>query len=329
MTPAVRTPSYTICTPANVASAIGCIQVRTPDAETLGGLLARIGIDAPLGSPRVRDLFGIDRGLVVRWDRTTLDMFPHGGPAIVRRLAGALDALGLARLSGAVYPEATDEFEERMLAALASAASPLAVDLLLDQPRRWRAFAGGDLADGALLERLLRPPLVAAVGPANIGKSTLLNALAGRSVSIVADAPGTTRDHVGAMLDLGGLVVRYLDTPGRLDDQDSGDGIDREAGELADRAVAGADLVLLCGDPQTPPGPGADRAFPVGAQRVRVCLRADLGEPGWAADVSVSARDGIGVGALAVTIRDRLVPPGLLADPRPWRFWAADPRERD
>lgn len=328
MTQPVRTATYTLCTPTNIASAIGCIQVRTPDAGALDAFITNTRLDTPIGTPGLRDLFGIDRGLVLRWDQTTLDLFPHGGPAIMRRIAAHLDSIGLVRDSGAAYPEATDEFEQRMLETLAVAASPLAVDLLLDQPRRWRAHSGGGLADGVVLDRLVRPPLVAAVGPSNIGKSTLLNALAGRSVSIVADEPGTTRDHVGASLDLGGLVVRYLDTPGRLTDAR---GVDRQAIECAERAVASADLVLDCGDPGTAPvgsTVGSTVGVAVGADRIRVCLRSDLGQAGWEADATVCARDGAGVGDLAVLIRDRLVPTGVLSDPRPWRFWgesAPDP----
>lgn len=180
---------------------------------------------------------------------------------------------------------------------------------------------GDPLADAGFLNRLISPPLVAAIGPPNIGKSTLLNALAGRSVAIVADEPGTTRDHVGATLDLGGLVVRYLDTPGRLE---GAAGIDAEAIAIAESAVASADLVLSCGDPTTPPIPLPD-SISADTTVIEVCLRGDLGEPAWDAnprpDLAVSVRDDRGMPELVRTIRDTLVPPAALADPRPWRFW--------
>lgn len=315
---------YTLCTPANVAGAIAVIQIRPPagePSETLDRFCAHAGFPTSVGSVALRDLFGVDTGLAVRWDEAVLELFPHGGIAIVRTLTAALEALGLRPNPGPAYPEAVDVLEERMLRALATVPSPLAIDLLLDQPRRWRAHTPGEpLADDRSLRRLLEPPLVVAVGPPNIGKSTLLNALAGRSVSIVADLPGTTRDHVGATLDLGGLVVRYLDTPGRLD---RATGIDRAAIELADRAAQRATLVLSCGDPTTPAleAFAAEPSTPV----VRVCLRSDLGEPAWKPDCSVSVRREAGLPQLVEAIRHRLVPPEVLGDDRPWKFWSDEP----
>lgn len=322
-----RTAVYTLATPANSTGAIACVQVRAPNAEAMRAFLDAASIDLPIGAPRLRDLLGVDEGLAVLWDDTALDLFPHGGIAIGRRLTQALDALGLRRSDEFVYHESADGIEQRMLTVLAHAPSPLAVDLLLDQPRRWRAHTEGcPIADASVLNRLLEPPLVAAMGPTNIGKSTLLNALAGRSVAIVADEPATTRDHVGATLDLGGLVVRYLDTPGLLPDAR---GIDARAIEIAQSAIDAADLVLECGDPGSPPIASGHR------DALRVCLRADLlatappeggsGTTGWDADVTVSAREGIGVEELVRTIRDSLVPPGVMADPGPWRFWDAMP----
>lgn len=320
--------TWTILTPPRSPGAIGIVQIRTgthaDDGADLTRLLRGLGLDVPPGRPTLRDLLGVDRGVVIRWNSTTADLFPHGGPAVIRRLTAALTEAGVEPLAepGVVYPEAGGEIEARMLTALARAASPLAVDLLLDQPRRWAEHEGGGggagLADARVLRRLIDPPLVAAVGPSNVGKSTLLNALAGRSVAVVADAPGTTRDHVGAVLDLGGLVVRYLDTPGMLDAPSP---IDLAARRLAERAVREADLLLLCGDPGSP-FPGG--LFPEGEQgpdAIRVCLRRDLGEPTWRADAEVSAIQGAGVGLLAGMIRERLVPGAVLADPRPWRFW--------
>lgn len=323
----VRSCEFVVATPANSVGAIACLQVRAPDAPAMDGFLRRASIRVPFGRPVLRDLMGIDEGLVIRWDDRTLDLFPHGGVLIVGRLAEALEALGVGQTGAYVYPEAEDAVEQRMLETLARAQSPLAFDRLLGEPGRWRSHeAGASLADAEVLGRLVDPPLVAAVGAPNIGKSTLLNALAGRSVAIVADEPGTTRDHVGALLDLGGLVVRYLDTPGRLA---RATGIDAAAAAIADSAVTSADLLLLCGDPETPPiaieglpGAGSDTKAVL-----RVCLRSDLrGDRGgarWEADVRISVSDGTGMADVVHAIRERLVPAEALADPRPWRFWDA------
>lgn len=305
----------TILTPPAGQGAIAIVQLRGDEPDDFARRLASVGLDIPTDRPVLVDLLGVDRGIAVRWDHTTIDLCPHGGPAVVRRLVSALAELGFTPDPGCAcrYPEAGDEIESRMLAALARASSPLAVDLLLAQPDRWRAHGTGPLADSAALNRLIDPPLVVAVGPANIGKSTLLNAMAGRAVAVVADQPGTTRDHVGAILEVAGLTIRYLDTPGLLE---SGSPIDRDARELVDHSIQTADLLLLCGDPGSPcPEPPPDRLA------LRLCLRADLGEPGWACDARVSVRSGVGLDTLGGAIRRVLVPDEALADPRPWRFW--------
>ncbi len=316
---------WSLCTPAGSAGAIAAFQI---DGD-IDGALSALGLPpmAP-GRAALRDLAGIDSGIVVRWSDRTLHLMPHAGAEVQRALADRLTAAGISPAPSAsrpAYPEARDRIEDLMLATLARAASPLAIDLLLDQPRRWRegARAGstlprdpeGDLADARSLNRLVNPPLVVALGPSNIGKSTLVNALAGRAVSIVADEPGTTRDHVGVMLDLAGLVVRYADTPGLR----AGAGpVEASAAELALRLATTADLVLLCGDASHAPPAGV-----VVRATVTVALRADLGRPSWPADAVVSAPRAEGLRELVTIIRDRLVPPAALADTRPWAFWTA------
>jgi GTP-binding protein len=55
---------------------------------------------------------------------------------------------------------------------------------------------------------------IALIGRPNVGKSSLLNALAGESVSIVDDVAGTTRDPVDSLIDFGGSIWRFVDTAG-------------------------------------------------------------------------------------------------------------------
>lgn len=310
----------------------GALAIVAIESQSLDADLAELGIrPVVVGEARLRDLLGVDRGVVARWTRTRADLFCHAGPAVLRALTTALEALGVAGQPEpdplSIYPEARDGLEAEMLAALASAPSPRAIDLLLDQPRRWREAAGTGPPADPRLDRLLRPPLVVALGAPNIGKSTLLNALAGRQLALAADEPGTTRDHVGAFLVLDGLAVRYLDLPG-LDPKASGP--DAEAQRLALGAAASADLVLACGDAAHPP-PDAGAVLGVGLaaaparEILTVALRTDLGEAGFWADARVSAIGGEGVGDLARAIRRALVPDEALASAAPWRFWGAGP----
>ncbi|MGB7263238.1 MAG: tRNA uridine-5-carboxymethylaminomethyl(34) synthesis GTPase MnmE [Albidovulum sp.] len=93
---------------------------------------------------------------------------------------------------------------------------------------------------------------VAIVGAPNAGKSTLLNALAGREAAITSEIAGTTRDVIEVRMDLGGLAVTILDTAGlrETDDYVEGIGVRRavERARLADLRVfltEGNDLPLL------------------------------------------------------------------------------------
>lgn len=96
---------------------------------------------------------------------------------------------------------------------------------------------------------LLRDGIVVAlIGPPNVGKSSLLNRLAGQERAIVSDIPGTTRDLVEAELTLDGLPIRVVDTAGL---RDSLDPIEREGVRRARQQASRADLVLVIEDDNT------------------------------------------------------------------------------
>jgi len=91
-----------------------------------------------------------------------------------------------------------------------------------------------------------RKPIVAIVGRQNVGKSTLLNRLAGRRIAIVEDLPGTTRDRVVADVTWDDNVFTLVDTGGLVKNPDTsvGQGV-REQVELA---VAEADAIIFLVD---------------------------------------------------------------------------------
>ncbi len=94
--------------------------------------------------------------------------------------------------------------------------------------------------DGSkIAERITAGFEVAIVGAPNAGKSTLLNALAGREAAITSSIAGTTRDIVEVRMDLGGLAVTLLDTAGLREGQDEIESIG------IDRAIARAERADL------------------------------------------------------------------------------------
>ena len=82
---------------------------------------------------------------------------------------------------------------------------------------------------------------VAIIGPPNIGKSTLLNTLAGRQAAITSEIAGTTRDVIEVRMDLNGIPVTILDTAGLRETKDKieelGVVLARKRAELADLRV--------------------------------------------------------------------------------------------
>jgi hypothetical protein len=318
----------------------------TGDAAQLESVLERIGAGAiDHARPVLRTIAAIDRAVVVRWSPTCIQIMPHGGEAVVsgildalRRAGCAIDDFSLPLLgrtglqpvstpstasdTRALYPEAHDDIEALALFTLACAASPLAAETLMRQAPLWRDPRARECTpeEARSLARLLTPPTVVLIGPPNVGKSTLTNAMARRRVSIVADDPGTTRDHVGVTLDLAGLCIRWIDAPGI---RGTSDDIELAAQTIARRVAATADLILLCGDAQL--GFVPDAAFtPAGAATLRIGLRADRGLIA-GCDVATSAMQSQGLIELADAVRETLVPAAALRANARWRFHAGLP----
>lgn len=106
------------------------------------------------------------------------------------------------------------------------------------------------LRDGRRGERLRSGVRTAIVGAPNVGKSSLMNWLCGREISIVTPVAGTTRDVVERGFDVAGWPVLLADTAGlrSADDDDAVDVVEREGIERARRWADDADLVIVVMD---------------------------------------------------------------------------------
>ena len=137
-------------------------------------------------------------------------------------------------------------------------------------------------------ERLRRGLVFAVIGAPNVGKSSLVNALAQRDAAIVSATPGTTRDAIEIRLVLGDVPVTLVDTAGL---RDTADEIEAEGVRRARRHAEQADLVVRVIEP------GGDVVVSGGAELV-VCNKIDQA-PAPPGVVGVSARAGTGLPELA------------------------------
>lgn len=211
--------------------------------------------------------------------------------------------------------EQIDEWQQRLLDM--SARAEAAIDYVDDESIDADPALAADCAALAreLGESLARPraePLregvrVVLAGPPNVGKSSLLNALAGQERAIVTPVPGTTRDHIEVSLALSGIPLLLTDTAGlRL----SGEPVEQIGVERSRRLIELADILVWMGE---------HRDAPRVRRLIRVHARCDLphrGEaPAGAIAVSSTTGEGLGelVGAITRHAHDLLPAEGHLA----------------
>lgn len=165
--------------------------------------------------------------------------------------------------------------------------------------------------EGAKISERIREGFeVAIVGKPNIGKSTLLNAFAGRKAAITSEIAGTTRDVIEVKMDVNGLAVTFLDTAGLRDTDDT---IEALGVELAIERATSADLRIFLVE-------NMDEISAVSVQEgdLIVLGKADKLENGHAlrSDYQVSGLTGEGVssllGAVSAILSFRVVGAGTL-----------------
>lgn len=135
---------------------------------------------------------------------------------------------------------------------------------------------------------------VAIVGRPNVGKSTLLNALAGREAAITSELAGTTRDVIEVRMDIGGLAVTLLDTAGLRDGTDQ---IETIGIERAIQRAKRADLRVFLLDGQDVP------LLPPEGDDLLVWGKADLAVHD---GLAVSGRTGLGLDRLVAAVAEVL-----------------------
>ncbi len=170
--------------------------------------------------------------------------------------AGALrvryDGWRSALIRAMAYVEASLDFSDEgdIAEGAFNAALPEVRALIADLDRA--------LADGRRGEILREGIQVAIIGAPNAGKSSLLNALAGRDAAIVFDEPGTTRDIIEVTLDLDGFPFVLRDTAGLRESESA---VEQEGIRRALASAEDADIILFMRDSGLqPPSPSA--SFP-------------------------------------------------------------------
>jgi tRNA modification GTPase len=163
----------------------------------------------------------------------------------LRVLTGALgrkaEAWRQRLIRAAALLEATIDFaDEEVPEDVTPEVSSLLAEVMADL----RAEAAG----ATVAERIRDGFEVAIVGPPNIGKSTLLNRLAGREAAITSEVAGTTRDVIEVRMDLHGLPVTILDTAGL---RETGDKVEAIGVQRAVERAKAADLRVFLTDGDT------------------------------------------------------------------------------
>ena len=308
-------------------SAVAVIGIRGPRAgdAVMKGFVPRTV--APFAAGQIR--FGDWRGesvVVTPIDHEALEIHCHGGPSAASRIVDDLRSYGVepvpqSRWRDTEAPLLIREAIQVLARCLTGRTAAIALDQVRGAMQRWCQQWIDELATrkdhatiqdlreqirlvagrGAFGIRITEPFRVVLVGPPNVGKSSLINAILGYDRSITMDVAGTTRDVLHADTVIDGLPIRLSDTAGMRSDADE---IEKRGMELARRAIAEADLTVIVTDPDHPAGIDISPA-----NSVRVFNKADQSDAATsvAADAisTVAIRDE-GVSELTTAIAEKI-----------------------
>jgi len=240
------------------------------------------------------------------------DLIDSGSRAAARSAMRSLDgafseqvqALAAALTEVRALIEACIDFPEEEVDFLSDPQLQQRLNSLRSRLAEIRAGAGR----GVLLKEGVR---VVLAGQPNVGKSSLMNLLAGRDSAIVTDIPGTTRDIIREHIQLDGLPLHVIDTAGI---RAPGDAVEEHGVQRAWDAIESADALLLVIDDRTGLA-DADREIlartPAGVSRIVVNNKIDLSgaDPGAVrtdeeVHVRLSATTGAGIEALESCLKE-------------------------
>lgn len=333
-----ETSTWISCLTPPGQSALATLGLYGPRAwEVLRKLFRRRSGDAQLPELPIAGRFWLGRlgdevadEVVVAVKQTeplpSLEVHGHGGREVVRFLVDLFREQDVQFCSWEDFLRRTngDQLSVEAAIALTQATTLRTASILLDQQQGAlsraldailhalecgeSAMAVNGLAQLAqyapLGQRLAHPWRVVVAGAPNVGKSSLVNALAGYQRSIVAATPGTTRDVVTTRLALDGWPIELADTAGMRNDAET---LEEQGIDRARAMVADAELCLWLLDASAPPVWPRE---PLNAV-LYVVNKVDL-PPVWLIDddnaMQVSARTGAGLSELCAAVIARLVP---------------------
>ena len=335
---AIAPTRVVLLTPAG-RSAVATVLVEGPQALASVAALFHPATSRALGErPCGRIVFGRwhssehgEEVVVCRRGDEHFEIHCHGGRAAAGAILASLVERGCQETSWQLWARMSlpDPIAAAARVALADAPTERTATILWDQytgalARALREIDGllrGQDAQAVLSRidellrwsglgaHLVRPWRVVLVGPPNVGKSSLTNALLGYQRAIVHDQPGTTRDVVATTCALEGWPVELADTAGQ---RASDEPLEAAGIRLAhDRSLA-ADLVVLVLDASNPlpPDQSLSASWPLALRVLNKCdllTESPVSNPAKPC-LYTSARLGTGIDALAHEIASRLIP---------------------
>ena len=229
-------------------------------------------------------------------DATTVQAARCAVRSLEGRFSERINALTASLTELRALVEATLDFPEEEIDALDRADAEGRLGGVLEELRKLEHVS----KQGSLLREGMH---VVLAGQPNVGKSSLLNQLAGQDLAIVTEIPGTTRDAIRQSINLEGIPAHIIDTAGL---RDSGDPVERLGVARTWELIEKADVVLIVTDARTGET-AADRQIlerlPTAVPKLRVMNKIDLtgnasarcGEQAGSPSIWLSAKTGDGV----------------------------------